>query len=88
MSQEVEVGYKNSKVENNLMITIHMPTQVLMSNRTDVECPECGTREVFFMTCPPACAKCGINFPDMAEIRDDPEERVKWHFSANGDNII
>ena len=62
--------------------------QVMFSGRTDIECPACGSKEVFFMTCPSKCIKCNLTFPDVTEIRDSLVKRKKWHFAKDGEYII
>jgi hypothetical protein len=70
------------------MITMTIQVQKLMSGRIDVECPNCGNQEAFFMTCPFRCPDCGTSLPDVAELHDNLAKRKAWHFTTNGDNNI
>ena len=67
------------------MIEVSVETQVMMSNRTEFECPQCNHRQMFYVASPIKCEDCKVSLPDLSAMRNDPKERLFYHFFIEKD---
>ena len=64
------------------MITIRKFDQLMLQQRTDFFCYECGYWSAYFLkSSPDKCEKCKTKLPNLQNMLDAKEGRREYHFS-------
>ena len=63
------------------MITIRKSNQLILKQRTDFLCYECGYWSTYFTnTSPSTCGTCNAKLPNIHGMLNEKKERKKYHF--------